>query len=171
MRVSVGTSLGQSLIKDKHMSSKYLLIPGLLLLIFAGACKDDPEITAPIIGKWSGQKADFRINPSGIIPAFTLKEDQLLVNLEFKTDGTLMLTDNKGITRTGTYSQSGSQLNINIDYTFELIELSGTYILNELTSSSLEAEIEKEGSYKHPDTGQEFDGKVTATLFFSKVSG
>jgi hypothetical protein len=152
------------------MLSKYFFI-GLLALIILGACKDDPEITAPIIGKWSGQKADFKVNPSGIIPAFTLKEDQLLVNLEFKTDGTLILTDNKGITRTGTYLQNENQLNINIDYTFELIELSGTYILNELTSSNLQAEIEKEGSYKHPDTGQEFDGKVTATLYFTKISG
>ena len=144
---------------------------GVLLLVIAGACKDEPEITAPIIGKWSGQKADFKINPSGIIPAFTMHRDEFPVTLEFKTDGTLILTDNKGVSRSGTYAQTGNQLNINIDYTFEMIEMSGTYLLNELTTSSLEGETEKEGSYTHPDTGQQFDGKVTATLFFSKISG
>ena len=153
------------------MSRKHSLVPALLLMIIVSACKEDPEITAQIIGKWSGQKADFKINPTGIIPPFTVHEDELKVNLEFKTDGTLLLSDNKGISESGTYTQAGDQLTINIDYTFELIELSGTYQINVLTNTNLEAKIEKEGHYKHPDTGQEFDGKVTATLFFDKISG
>lgn len=141
-----------------------------LLMGAWSACKEEAEITAAVVGKWSGREADFKINPSGIIPAFTLHEDELPVQLEFKNDGKLVLTDNKGVTRNGTYSQSGNQLTITIDYTFELIELAGTYKINELTSSELEAEIEKEGSYTHPDTGQQFDGKVTATLFFTRTA-
>jgi hypothetical protein len=150
------------------MSLKHTVAIIFLFSIALTACKDEPEITAPIIGKWSGQESDFKINPSGIIPAFTLHEDEFPVQLEFKTDGSLILTDNKGVNRNGSYVHSGDQLTINVDYTFELIELSGTYQINELTSSSLQTEIEKEGSYTHPDTGQQFDGKVTATLYFRK---
>ena len=153
------------------MSRNYYVLFALIFLVLASACKEDPEITAPIIGKWSGQKVNFKINPTGIIPAFTIQKDEFPVRLEFKTDGTLVLTDNKGISRTGTYTQTDTQLTINIDYTFELIELSGTYKLNQLTETNLQGEIEKEGHYTHPDTGQEFDGKVTATLFFDKVAG
>lgn len=142
----------------------------MLIAVALTACKDEAEITAAIVGKWSGREADFKINPSGIIPAFTLHEDEFPVQLEFKSDGKLILTDNKGVSKTGTYSQSGNQLTITIDYTFELIELSGTYQITELTNSALTAEIEKEGSYTHPDTGQQFDGKVTATLFFTRAS-
>lgn len=142
-----------------------------IILVFSFAlvaCKDESEITAPIVGKWNGQEADFKINPSGIIPPFTLHQDEFPVQLEFKRDGTLILTDSKVVSRNGTYTQSANQLTINIDYTFELIELSGTYQINQLTSSSLQAEIEKEGTYTHPDSGQDFDGKVIAMLYFTK---
>lgn len=143
----------------------------LSVLAFAlSGCKDETEITASVVGKWSGQEADFKVNPTGIIPAFTIREDEFPVQLEFKNDGSLILTDNKGAAHNGTYTHAGTQLTININYTFELIELSGVYKINELTNSTLEAEVEKEGHYTHPDTGQEFDGKVTSTLYFSRIS-
>jgi uncharacterized protein (TIGR03066 family) len=151
------------------MKRIYILACLFAVVALLSGCEDDPEITAAVVGKWSGREADFKINPSGIIPAFTLHEDEFPVQLEFKSDGKLMLTDNKGVSQNGTYSQSGNQLTINIAYTFELIELSGTSTINELTSTELEAEIEKEGTYTHPDTGQQFDGKVTATLFFTRA--
>lgn len=144
---------------------------GIALLFFSliSACRDEePVINASVLGKWAGSNADFKINPSGIIPAFTLKEEEFPVQLEFKDEGVVILTDNDGASSEGIYSQAGDKLTIGIDYTFELIELSGTYQINELTNTRLELEIEKEGSYTHPDTGQEFDGKVTATLYFNK---
>jgi hypothetical protein len=154
----------------EFMIRKTILNSLWILAILFTACKDEPEITAAIVGKWAGQEADFKINPSGIIPAFTINEDEFHVNLEFKSDGTLVLTDNKGVNQNGSYVLSGDKLTININYKFEMIELSGVYNVKTLTSTSLEAEIEKEGSYTHPDTGQEFDGKVTATLFFSRAT-
>ena len=152
------------------MKRNYILACLLLLAAALGACKDEAEISATIVGKWSGREADFKVNPSGIIPAFPLHEDEFPVQLEFKNDGKLILTDNKGVSRNGTYTQSDDQLTIAIDYKFELIELSGTYRITELTTTDLSAEIEKEGSYTHPDTGQQFDGKVTATLFFTRAA-
>lgn len=152
------------------MDRKYSWGVFILLVIALSACKEDAEISAPIVGKWNGRQADFKINPSGIIPAFTLHEDELPVALEFKSDGKLVLTENNGTSKTGSYTQSGQQLTITIDYTFELIEMSGTYTITELTSTSLSAETEREGSYTHPDTGQQFEGKVTATLFFTRAA-
>jgi hypothetical protein len=139
----------------------------LFALIFSG-CDEDPEITAPIVGKWAGAGAEFKINPTGIIPAFKILEDDLPVVLEFKADNKLILTDKKGVNTTGTYVLSGDQLTINIAYTFELIDIGGVYSLKELTNTTLSAETTRQGSYTHPDTGQQFDGEVTATLNFSK---
>jgi hypothetical protein len=151
------------------MKQRYHFAILILLVAALWGCKEEAEITASIVGKWNGREADFKINPSGIIPAFTLHKDEFPVQLEFKSDGKMVLTDNKGVTRNGTYAQTSDQLTIAIDYTFELIELSGTYQITELTTTSLSAEIEREGSYTHPDTGQQFDGKVTATLHFTRV--
>jgi uncharacterized protein (TIGR03066 family) len=133
------------------------------------SCNDDAEITASIVGKWAGTEANFKINPTGVIPAFSLNEQPLNVQLDFKSDGKLILTDNKGVTQNGSYILSGNKLTINVDYTFELIELTGVYTIKELTTSTLSAEIERQGSYTHPDTGQQFDGTVIATLNFSKT--
>ena len=144
------------------------VIAGLISLVSLISCSNEKdELTASVVGTWSGDKADFKINPSGIIPAFTITEDDFAVKLEFKNDGTLLLTDNNQTT-TGTYIKSGNQLTININYTFEFIELAGTYLIEELSQANLRASIEKQGTYKHPDTGQEFEGKVKATLYFDR---
>jgi hypothetical protein len=140
----------------------------LFSILFSGCNEEAENITAPILGKWTGTGAEFKINPAGIIPAFTLREEELPVVLEFRNDNKLVLTDKKGLSTSGTYSLSGDQLTINIDYTFEMIDIGGVYTLQELTNTTLSAETTREGSYTHPDTGQQFDGEVTATLNFSK---
>ena len=151
------------------MIRKFLLTGLVFITIVAAGCKDDADISATIVGKWSGSDADFKINPSGIIPAFSLAEEELPVELNFSKEGKLTLMDNKGVTTSGSYVLSGDQLTIDIDYTFELIDLAGVYTVRELTNSDLSAEIEKDGSYTHPDTGQQFDGKVIATLNFTRA--
>lgn len=140
----------------------------LVVVVLLTACKDESEISATIVGKWNGREADFKVNPSGVIPAFPIHKDEFPIQLDFRNDGSLVLTDNKGVSKTGSYVQSGNQLTITIDYSFEMIDLSGTYEIRELTTADLEVEIEKQGSYTHPDSGQQFDGKVTANLFFGK---
>lgn len=152
------------------MGRKFILWCAALVMCTISACKEDADISAPIVGKWNGREADFKINPSGIIPAFTLHEDQLSVSLEFQSDGKLVLTDNAGVTKSGTYNQLGEQLTITVDYSFEMIPMSGTYTITELTNTSLSAETEREGSYTHPDTGQQFNGKVTATFSFTRTA-
>lgn len=142
----------------------------LFSLLLIVSCDDDnDEVSAPIAGVWNGTKADFRLNPEGIIPPFTITEDDFQMRLEFKSDGTLLLTDNSNQTTAGTYALNGRDLTINISYEIEFIGMEGTYNVEELTTSRLRVSIEKEGTYKHPDTGQEFDGKVKATLYFDRL--
>ena len=150
------------------MKTRNLCIAGLISLLFVLACNDEDEISAPIVGVWAGNTADFKVNPDGIIPAFSVTEDNFPVKLEFRNDGSLILTDDSQASTTGTYEMSGRNLTINIDYEFEFIGLSGTYNVEELTNTKLRASIEKEGNYEHPDTGQNFDGSVEATLFFDR---
>jgi hypothetical protein len=152
------------------MKKSMLLITGLLicLIVFQSCDDDEKQASAPIVGVWAGEKADFNLNPDGIIPSFTLSEDDFPVQLEFRNNGTLILTDNKGTSTAGTYEMSGNNLNINIDYEFELIALAGSYTIEELNSTSLKASTEREGTYTHPETNQSFEGKVKATLFFTR---
>jgi hypothetical protein len=151
------------------MKAINLCIAGLLSLLFMVSCDDDnDEISAPIDGIWSGNKAEFRLNPDGIIPPFTVNEDNFPVRLEFKSDHVLVLTDQNNQPVIGTYVLSGRKVTVDIDYEFEYIPMSGTYNIEELTTTRLRASIEKEGTYDHPDTGQRFDGKVKATLYFDR---
>lgn len=150
------------------MKKRNQYIAALFLLLTIFSCKDEEnDISGPLVGKWSGNKSDFKINPDGILPAFTLSEDNFPVQLEFKNDGTVILTDDK-TSATGTYQLNGETLTININYTFEHIGLDGTYTIEELTKSNLVVSIEKEGSFEHPDTGQKLNGTVVATLFFDR---
>jgi hypothetical protein len=143
---------------------------GLLICLIAfQSCDDDEkQVTAPIVGVWAGEKVDFNLNPDGIIPAFTISEDDFPVQLEFKANHALILTDNKGTSTAGSYQINGNSLNINIDYEFELIALTGTYEIEDLTSARLKASTQREGTYTHPETNQTFEGKVKATLFFNR---
>ena len=132
------------------------------------SCQNEGEVKSTIVGTWYGSQADFRINPDGIIPAFTITEDTIPVQLDFKTDGSVYLTDNKGARTSGTYSLSGRNLTINIDYDFEFIGLGGTYHVEELTDSNLRIVITKDGEYTDPDSNQTVHGEVEATLYFKK---
>jgi hypothetical protein len=134
------------------------------------SCKeDDPKITMGIAGKWAGEKAEFKANPDGIIPAFTIPENQLPVVLDFKSDGVLILTDKNSKNYTGTYHLNGDKLDINIDYKFEFIEFTGQYDVLELTETKLTASTSRSGTFDVPNYGQ-FSGSVKATLFFNKVA-
>jgi hypothetical protein len=150
------------------MKTKVLIAAFLMLVVFS--CREDGEVTSQLTGIWAGNKADFKVNPDGIIPAFTITEDNFPVQLDFKSDGTLVLTDDDGTTTSGTYVLSGRDLTIVINYNIEMIGLDGTYHVEELTQNNLRIRITKDGEYTHPDTGQQFDGEVEATLYFDKQS-
>ena len=154
------------------MKSKIMIIPAVFVWLLMASCADDEkgDISASVIGTWSGNKAEFKINPKGIIPPFTKTEDDFPIRLEFKNNGEVVLTDKNQTATTGTYQLNGRDLTINIDYEFEYINMSGIYLVEELTMEKFRASIEKEGTYKHHETGESFDGKVKSTLYFDRQS-
>ncbi len=142
----------------------------LLVAFVAMHCQDDEQtITADVTGQWKGKTATFKVNPEGIIPAFTLNEIALPITLDFQQDGKLNLTDSKDSVHVGTYSRTDNRINMSIPFKFEMIELSGEYEIEELTDTTLVVSTSRQGSYTHPDTGQKFDGKVEATFNFEKL--
>jgi hypothetical protein len=149
------------------MKTKVFLIAGLLSLLLFG-CEDDGEISASIAGKWQGDKVDFNLNPSGPIPGYTITEEDFPIQAEFKTDGSVTITDANGTTTAGTYAMTGRKLALQINYTIEFIGLSGTYTVDELSDSKLKAVIKKEDTFTDPDSGQEFEGEITVTLYFDR---
>jgi hypothetical protein len=151
------------------MKTKILLLATLFAVLVTG-CKDEGEITASIAGKWQGEKADFNLNPSGPIPGYTITEEDFPIHIEFKTDGSVTITDPDGTTATGTYTMADRKLSLQIDYNIEFIGLSGTYVVDELSDSKLKAVIKKEDTFTDPDSGQEFEGEITVTLYFDRMS-
>jgi hypothetical protein len=156
------------ILKDRNMKTKVLLIAGLLSLSLLG-CKDDGEISASIVGKWQSDKADFNLNPSGPIPGYTITRDDFSIQTQFNSDGSVVLTDENGVSTTGSYTMTGTKLTLNINYDIEFISLSGTYTIDELTDTRLIAVIKKEDTFTDPDSGQEFEGEITVTLYFDRI--
>jgi hypothetical protein len=138
-------------------------------LMLLSCQEDEPKINVGITGKWAGEKAQIKANPDGIIPAFTLPENELPVVLDFRNDGSLILTDKNRKIYNGTYELNGDKLNINIDYKFEYVEFTGQYDISELTETKLTASTSRSGTFDVPTYGQ-FNGSITATLFFNKVA-
>jgi hypothetical protein len=140
-----------------------------LVLIALLSCNDDEgEVTGDLVGVWAGSDAEFRLDPDGLVPAFTLNEDTIPVQLDFKADGAVFLTDNNGARVSGTYGLSGRNLTLDIDYTYEFVELAGVYKVVELNGDRLTLQITKDGSYTDPDRNETYEGEVEATMNFIK---
>jgi hypothetical protein len=154
----------------KVMQLRILYIPVFMMWLVLASCQEDePKITVGIVGKWAGEKVQIKVNPDGIIPAFNVPENELPVVLDFRNDGSLILTDKNSKTYNGTYQLNGDKLDIDIGYKFEYIDFTGQYDISELTETRLTASTTRSGTFDIPDYGQ-FDGSITATLFFTKAA-
>jgi hypothetical protein len=140
----------------------------VVVLLVLSSCEEDPEIKATIVGKWQGDIANLNIKPDGFIVAVPYSIDDFDAILDFKPDGTLMITD-ENATSTGTYEMEGEKLTINSDLLIEDINMSGTYDVKTLDMNTLEIEIEKNATVKNPNDGSDITGNVKATLRFNRI--
>jgi hypothetical protein len=138
----------------------------LLVLAFA-ACDSDNEASVSIVGTWQGDKADLLVKPNGFPVAIPYTIDDFDAVIEFKSDGTISVTDNSQ-TATGTYQRDGDNLTLSTGFTVEDISLEGTYEIVKLTASALEIKIEKDATVKNPNNGTDISGNVNATLVFTR---
>jgi hypothetical protein len=140
----------------------------LVLIGHLSSCNDDEaEVKATIIGEWQGDVADLNIEPDGFPIGIPYSIDDFHTMIDFKSDGTLVLTD-ENTTSAGSYVLEGEKLTINSDLTIEDINMSGTYDVKTLDKSTLEIEIEKDATVKNPNDGSDVSGRVRATLRFNR---
>lgn len=148
---------------------KVRMILSLLYVAFGvwlSAC-DDEKSPATLIGKWQGTKAEAEILAFGIPIPINKTDDTFAALVEFKDDGSVTLTED-GQTSSGIWEQNGDKLMLNLTFSTDFIDLSGTYTIKELTDAKLILFIEKDGTYTDPDSGIDIDGTVKATLYFDR---
>ncbi len=131
---------------------------------FTGCDDDDDEKFDSIVGSWQGTKTEFELHLEGVPTPITETDEDFAGEVEFKQDGTAVFEEDGDVV-SGTWNQNGDKLTLTIANDDDL---SGTYTIQELTSSKLRLYIEKEGTFEDPDTGINLDGTVKGTLYFNK---
>jgi len=157
------------LINESIMTPRIITFFLSLSFIILLSCKDDEKSYPSVTGKWQGTLLTAEITVFGVALPNKQTDDTFDALVEFKSDGTAVLTDNNQ-TSTGTWSQNNEKLTLSVTFGTEFIDLSGTYTIQEITDTKLVLYIEKDGSYTDPDTKTEIQGTVKATLNFDKKS-
>ena len=127
------------------------------------SCDNDDENQPSIVGRWAGDKAEFRMN---LIP---FDDDNFDVVLEFESDGTVTYTDDDQ-SYSGTYTVHEKTLQITgVTVAGMPIDVSGNYDIKEVSNTDLVIEGEREGEINDPTFGN-ISGTVRATLYFTRLS-
>lgn len=139
----------------------------LISASFVVSCDDDDDDRGigTVAGKWIGTKSELSVTVDGI-PPFDEVDDDFAGEVEFKEDGTAVYKED-GETVQGTWSQNSNKLTLSVNGAAGE-DLSGTYTIQELSSTRLRLYIEKEQTFEDEDSGMEFDAHIKATLHFSK---
>lgn len=113
--------------------------------------------------------AEIEVRPFGIPLPVSKEDDTFDSEIEFRSDGTLILYDGSQPTE-GTWDLKGDKLTTDIDFNTALINLSGTYTVETLTETTLVFFLEKENqTITDPDSGQTISGDVKAILHFERI--
>jgi hypothetical protein len=143
-----------------------ILFSLLYFCVLLASCDDEPEIIS-IVGKWQGTKAEAELLAFGVPIPVKETDDTFDALVEFREDGTVTLTQDTQ-TSSGIWQQDGDKLMLTITFSTDFIDLSGSYTIQQITSTNLILFIEKDGTYTDPGSGLDIDGTVKATLFFDK---
>jgi hypothetical protein len=129
---------------------------------------DDEDKGFPSVqGKWTGSKTELVIRVEGVDDPFTETDQAFQGQVEFKSNGVAVYSED-GDTEEGTWSQNGDKLTLTIPDDSEELDMSGVYTIKDISSSNLKIYIEKETVLTDPDSGQDFDANIKATLYFNK---
>lgn len=139
-----------------------------LLILLAIACKEDAEITSGIEGKWQGTLAEVRVKPFGLPIPFKEDVPSFATRIDFNKDGSMVVWDDTSPTE-GTYNLNGDEVTVNIDYSIEDIDLSGTYTIEILTDTQLVIHTKRDDTITDPDSGQSMSAEIKVTLHFSRL--
>lgn len=139
----------------------------IVVALLAFSCRDEADITASIVGKWEGTLAEVQVKPFGLPIPISRSDDTFSTQIEFTTDGKIILTDGQKVTE-GTYQLNGDQLTTDVDFDTGIIELAGTYTIETLTNSQLVFYLKKHDTFTDPETGRSISGDLKATLHFNR---
>jgi hypothetical protein len=144
------------------------LVAFLITASFLASCDDDDDNPfSSVKGKWVGDKTEVSVRVEGIPTPINETDDSFAGEVEFKDNGIAVYTED-GEVINGTWSQNNDKLTLSIPDDSEEIDMSGVYIIKEITASSLKIYIEKEVTIEDPDTGLDMDATIKATLYFVK---
>ncbi len=145
------------------------LVAFLFTASFLTACDDDDDNGFPsVAGKWAGDKTELVVKVQGVPTPINETDDSFAGKVEFKSNGTAVYSEDGEVTN-GTWSQNNNKLTLSIPTDDDdEIDMSGEYIIQEITGSRLKLYIEKETTIEDPDTGMEFEASIKATLYFDK---
>jgi hypothetical protein len=155
--------------ETKHIISGITALCLILSITLLSSCKDD-EVTASIVGKWQGDKSEVTAL-AAIIPVYSDTDENFDDMVEFKADGTgTANVDGSDTSGTWEWVEVNKKLRVSIDFKTTLLEPTEVYTVKELTATKLTLFLEKDGTYQDPETGNNFSGKVKATLYFNRVN-
>lgn len=148
------------------MKAKFLTIFSVCALLMFTRCEEDE--TYSIVGTWSATKAEFEIEIAGIPIPIEFTEDDPSVEVVFREDGTVSITDDTGTTN-GTYSVDGKDLDTDLDFNTDFTSLEGEFKIKKLTQSTLILTSEQTGSGEDPETGDVLEGTFRTEITFSRL--
>lgn len=137
-----------------------------ILLVFS--CREEEKKFVSIVGKWKGTLAKVQIKPLGLPAPFGATDESFDAEIEFRSDGTLILLE-KGQPVEGTYQVIEEKLITDIEFDTKIIDLSGTYTIEELTDTNLVFYLNKNDTLTNPDTGLSVSGNIKGTLYFQRL--
>ena len=143
---------------------KAVTIVTLLLVI---ACEEDAEITSGIEGQWRGTLAEVQFKPFGLPIPVKDDDPSFATRIDFNKGGALVIQEDGQ--KQGTYAVNGDELDIEIDYTIEDINLSGKYHIETLTATQLVIHTKRDETIADPDGGPSVSGEIKITLHFDRL--
>jgi uncharacterized protein (DUF39 family) len=131
-------------------------------------CNEDDQKKASVVGRWKGTLAEVQLKPLGLPAPVTRKDENFASEIEFTSDGKVTYYQG-GQPVEATYEIVDNKLVTDINISTPVIDLSGTYTIQELTESVLVFYLEKNDTVTDPGTGLSVTGDIKATLHFVRL--
>lgn len=148
--------------------SRMTMPVGFFMIILLMQCSDDDaKLTGSIIGKWQGKSIEAKVVAFGI-PVWQDEDDTFNPILEFLEGGTIKVYNDDQTTE-GTWEKDGRRLYTNVDLNYEGFSGNQELEIKKLTETDLELYVEKDSTFKDPDSGIEVAGKLKATAYFRRI--
>lgn len=140
----------------------------ILCMVVILSCREEDKKFVSIVGKWKGTLAEVQIKPFGLPTPFSKTDESFAAEIEFRSDGKLILMENGQLTE-GTYQVIEEKLITDIDFNTRIMDLSGTYTIEELTGTKLVFYLKKNDTLTDPDSGLSVSGNIKGTLHFQRL--